>query len=104
LIVGTDGAYSKVRGQMMRMTRYENDKMGENHHSLFSLSKHRMNYQQEYIDECYCELHMPAKLVEGKRTYAMDPNHLHIWPRHKFLITAIPDKVKTIKTPTGYVA
>ncbi|KAI8332878.1 kynurenine 3-monooxygenase-like protein [Chlamydoabsidia padenii] len=75
LIIGADGAYSKVRAQMMRTIR--------------------MNYQQEYINTSYCELHMPAKIVDGKRTYAMDPNHLHIWPRQDFLITAIPDKDHT---------
>ncbi|ORZ21654.1 hypothetical protein BCR42DRAFT_475213 [Absidia repens] len=75
LIVGADGAYSKMRGQMMR--------------------EMRMNYQQEYINTGYCELHMPSKVIDGNRTYALDPNHLHVWPRHSFLITAIPDLTHT---------
>jgi kynurenine 3-monooxygenase len=25
--------------------------------------------------------------------FAMPPNHLHIWPRHKFMLIALPNKV-----------
>ncbi|ORZ12325.1 hypothetical protein BCR42DRAFT_331704 [Absidia repens] len=74
-IVGADGAYSKMRAQMMR--------------------KIRMNYEQEYIDTGYCELYMPPKVVNGVDTYALDPNHLHIWPRHSFMLIALPNPDKS---------
>ncbi|KAL0076349.1 hypothetical protein J3Q64DRAFT_1771239 [Phycomyces blakesleeanus] len=72
LVIGTDGAYSKTRSQMMRSMR--------------------MQYSQEYIDTAYCELSMPpAKDEQGNDTYALDPNHLHIWPRHTFMLIALPN-------------
>ncbi|KAI7903167.1 uncharacterized protein BX663DRAFT_471908 [Cokeromyces recurvatus] len=72
LIIGADGAYSRTRSQMMR--------------------RMRMNYNQEYIDTAYCELLMPpAKGPDGKPTFALDPNHLHIWPRHTFMLIALPN-------------
>ncbi|KAI8977092.1 hypothetical protein BDF20DRAFT_821426 [Mycotypha africana] len=71
-IIGADGAYSKVRSQIMRCMR--------------------MNYDQEYIDTGYCELSMPpARDKDGKPTFALDPNHLHIWPRHTFMLIALPN-------------
>lgn len=71
-IIGADGAYSKTRTQMMRSMR--------------------MDYNQEYIDTGYCELSMPpAKGPDGKPTFALDPNHLHIWPRHTFMLIALPN-------------
>ncbi|KAI8074383.1 hypothetical protein BC940DRAFT_231185 [Gongronella butleri] len=75
LIVGADGAYSKVRNQMMRCMR--------------------LNYEQQYIDTGYCELSMAPLMVEGKPTFALDPNHLHIWPRHTFMLIALPNPDKT---------
>lgn len=51
-----------------------------------------MDYNQEYIDTGYCELSMPpAKGRDGKPTFALDPNHLHIWPRHTFMLIALPN-------------
>ncbi|KAJ2848377.1 kynurenine 3-monooxygenase, mitochondrial precursor [Coemansia brasiliensis] len=67
LIVGADGAHSRVRQRMM--------------------TKVRMNYSQTYIEHGYCEFSMPAQ--EG--TFAMNPNHLHIWPRGSFMLIALPN-------------
>lgn len=50
-----------------------------------------MNYQQEYIPHAYCELTIPPKANETE--FVMDPNHLHIWPRHSFMLIALPNKV-----------
>ncbi|CAG8647185.1 6219_t:CDS:2, partial [Acaulospora morrowiae] len=73
LIVGADGAYSTVRNQLMHIVN--------------------MDYQQEYIPHAYRELTIPPKVNEnGKREFAMDFNHLHIWPRHKFMMIALPNK------------
>ncbi|KZT67708.1 FAD/NAD(P)-binding domain-containing protein [Daedalea quercina L-15889] len=76
--VGADGAYSIVRRQLMRVVR--------------------MDYQQEYIPHDYLELKMPAgppTSASGEPTFLLDPNHLHIWPRHTFMLIALPNKDKT---------
>jgi hypothetical protein len=55
----------------------------------------RMDYQQEYIPHEYMELRMPATHDEdGDPTFALDPNHLHIWPRHSFMLMGLPNKVR----------
>lgn len=72
LIVGTDGAYSKVRSQLMRAVR--------------------MDFSQEYIDHAYVELNIPPTETGD---YAMDPHHLHIWPRHTFMMIALPNRDKS---------
>jgi len=55
-----------------------------------------MNYQQEYIRDEYLELKMPAgRDSDGKPRFLLDPNHLHIWPRHSFMLIALPNKDKT---------
>ena len=51
----------------------------------------RMNFSQEYIDHAYIELSMPPINNE----YAMSPNHLHIWPRHTFMMIALPNLDKS---------
>lgn len=36
---------------------------------------------------------MPAGHNEhGKPSFVLDPNHLHIWPRHSFMLIALPNK------------
>ena len=56
-----------------------------------------MDYQQEYIPHEYMELKMPAACDEdGGPTFALDPNHLHIWPRHSFMLMGLPNKVRRI--------
>ena len=64
LIIGADGAYSKMRSVLMRNIR--------------------MDFAQTYIDHAYVELNIPPTLDDQ---YAMDPNHLHIWPRHSFMMS-----------------
>lgn len=71
-IFGCDGAYSTVRRQMMRWGR--------------------LSYQQEYIEHGYKELTLPA--TEGGES-AMEPNFLHIWPHHEFMMIALPNPDKT---------
>lgn len=89
LIIGADGAYSKVRSFLLRNTR--------------------MNFAQEYIDHAWLELHIPSKDSKA----LMSTNHLHIWPRQKFMMIALPntdnsftvtlfmpfDMYETLKTP-----
>jgi len=58
-----------------------------------------MNYQQEYIRDEYVELKMPAgRDHAGQPTFLLDPNHLHIWPRHSFMLIALPNKVKPLSS------
>lgn len=73
LCVGADGSYSVVRRQMMRVVR--------------------MDFQQEYIPHEYIELRMPAGLeANGRPKFLIDSDHLHIWPRHSFMLIALPNK------------
>ncbi|CAO3571101.1 unnamed protein product [Mortierella alpina] len=76
LIVGCDGAYSSVRNSLMRYVR--------------------LDFEQGYIPHGYCELSIPAKIgANGEAEFAMDPEHLHIWPRHKFMMIALPNPDKS---------
>ncbi|EIN07461.1 FAD/NAD(P)-binding domain-containing protein [Punctularia strigosozonata HHB-11173 SS5] len=76
LCIGADGSYSVVRRQMMRVVR--------------------MNFQQEYIPHEYVELKMPpGRHADGTPAFLLDPNHLHIWPRHSFMLIALPNKDHT---------
>jgi kynurenine 3-monooxygenase len=67
IIVGADGAFSAVRSAMQK-------------HDNF-------NYSQEYLEHAYKELHIPAK--DGK--HILEKNALHIWPREKFMLIALPN-------------
>ncbi|XP_017290560.1 kynurenine 3-monooxygenase [Kryptolebias marmoratus] len=71
LIVGCDGAFSAVRKQFLRRSRF--------------------NYSQTYIPHGYMELTMPPR--DGE--FAMKPNFLHIWPRNTFMMIALPNLDKT---------
>ena len=58
-----------------------------------------MDYQQTYIPHEYLELRMPAGPPtdkNGEPTFLLDPNHLHIWPRHSFMLIALPSKVRYV--------
>uniref|UniRef100_A0AAQ5YRD4 Kynurenine 3-monooxygenase n=1 Tax=Amphiprion ocellaris TaxID=80972 RepID=A0AAQ5YRD4_AMPOC len=71
LIVGCDGAFSAIRKQFLRRSRF--------------------NYSQTYIPHGYMELTMPPINEE----FAMKPNYLHIWPRNTFMMIALPNMDKT---------
>jgi kynurenine 3-monooxygenase len=68
LIIGTDGAFSAVRLAMQMTDRFD--------------------YQQDYIDHGYKELHIPADKSGG---YQMDKTALHIWPRESYMLIALPN-------------
>jgi kynurenine 3-monooxygenase len=72
VIIGADGAYSSLRMAMQKQVRF--------------------NYKQEFIPHGYKELTIPAT-AEGE--FAMDPNALHIWPRGKFMLIALPNPDKS---------
>lgn len=69
LILGTDGAYSALRKQFMKRPRF--------------------NYSQEYIPHAYLELCIPPT---ANGDFAMNPRHLHIWPRGSFMMIALPNQ------------
>jgi kynurenine 3-monooxygenase len=67
LVIGADGAYSAVRGAMQKLDRFD--------------------YSQDYLTHGYKELTMPA----GPHGHAMEKHALHIWPRHSFMMIALPN-------------
>lgn len=68
LIIGSDGAFSAARLSMQMTDRFD--------------------YQQDYIDHGYKELHIPAS--KGGE-FQMEKNALHIWPRESYMLIALPN-------------
>ncbi|GAA5858850.1 hypothetical protein JCM1840_006586 [Sporobolomyces johnsonii] len=73
-VVGGDGAYSKVRREMMRG------------------SAGRFDYHQYYAPHSYLELSIPAG---PDNTFSIEPNYLHIWPRGEFMLIALANQDKS---------
>lgn len=71
LVIGADGAFSAVRKQLIKQPAF--------------------NYSQTYIEHGYLELCIPA---DGDK-FAMEENYLHIWPRGKFMLIALPNEDKS---------
>ncbi|WP_224489673.1 FAD-dependent oxidoreductase [Robertkochia flava] len=67
-VFGADGAFSRVRHKMQRR-------------SLF-------NYSQQFLEAGYKELTIPAN-PDG--SHKLEKNSLHIWPRGKFMLIALPN-------------
>ncbi|SCZ87920.1 BZ3500_MvSof-1268-A1-R1_Chr2-3g05388 [Microbotryum saponariae] len=71
-VVGGDGAYSRVRREMMRG------------------AKTRFDFKQTYARHAYLELSI---LPGGKHNkWTMENNYLHIWPRGEFMMIALPNQ------------
>ncbi|KAL8919857.1 MAG: hypothetical protein Q9208_006590 [Pyrenodesmia sp. 3 TL-2023] len=85
-LIGADGAHSAARYHMMKFAR--------------------VTYQQEYIDTLWCEFHIEPRSLDG--SFAISPNHLHIWPGGSFMFIAIPSADKsftcTLFAPESYFA
>ncbi len=71
LLIGTDGAGSVVRRSMMSKTTA----------LLF-------NYSQDFLRHGYKELSIKVGASGG---YSIEKNALHIWPRGKFMVIALPN-------------
>lgn len=69
VIFATDGAFSSVRYNSMQ--RHD-----------------RFNYSQNYIEDGYKEILLPAN---SDGSYKLDKNSLHIWPRGRFMLIALPN-------------
>ncbi len=67
-IFGTDGAFSAVRARLQKTIRF--------------------NYSQEFLEHGYKELSIPPA-ADG--SHRMEKNALHIWPRHTFMMIALPN-------------
>ncbi len=70
LIFGTDGAYSAVRYAGLQ-------------------KEDRFNFSQHYIPDGYREILLPAN-TDG--THKLDKSCLHIWPRGRFMLIALPNE------------
>ena len=68
VLFGADGAFSAVRGAMMRTPKF--------------------NYSQSYLEHGYKELTIPPA-ADG--THRMKVEALHIWPRGQFMLIALPN-------------
>ena len=70
LVFAADGAFSAVRYNAMQKLD-------------------RFNYQQKYIEDGYKELLLPAN---DDGSYKLYKNALHIWPRGRFMLIALPNE------------
>lgn len=68
ILFGADGAFSAVRARMQPTDRF--------------------SYSISYLDHSYKELVIPPAEDGGFR---LDKNALHIWPRHSFMMIALPN-------------
>ena len=68
IVFGADGAFSRIRHRMQRQSMF--------------------NYSQEFLDTGYKELNIPAN-ADG--THKLDKHSLHIWPRGKYMLIALPN-------------
>jgi|SRR5271167_566744 len=66
--IGCDGSASAIRGEMLKLTRF--------------------NFSQQYLDYGYKELTIPAR-ANGE--HALETNALHIWPRGNYMLIALPN-------------
>ncbi|MBK7392652.1 MAG: FAD-dependent monooxygenase [Chloracidobacterium sp.] len=69
-VIATDGAGSAVRNAML-------------HGGV-----ERFDFSQIWLEHGYKELHIPATADGGFR---LEKNALHIWPRHQFMMIALPN-------------
>lgn len=70
LIFACDGAFSSIRyNSMQKLDRF--------------------NYEQRYIEDGYREILLPAN-EDG--SYKIEKNALHIWPRGRFMLIALPNE------------
>jgi kynurenine 3-monooxygenase len=71
-VVGADGVWSAVRQRMFRTERF--------------------SFSQTFIEHGYKELTI-APGPDGE--FQLDPGALHIWPRHEFMMIALPNPDRT---------
>lgn len=57
-----------------------------------------IDFSQSFIQHAYIELHMPPNEMSKENQNAdakfkIDQHHLHIWPRHSFMLIGLPNQV-----------
>jgi kynurenine 3-monooxygenase len=76
-VIATDGAGSAVR------------------HAMMNGGVERFDFSQTWLEHGYKELHIPSQKHLRERVsssaYAIEQNALHIWPRNKFMMIALPN-------------
>ena len=70
VVFATDGAFSAVRYNAMQKLD-------------------RFSYSQNYIEDGYREILLPAN---SDGSYKLEKNALHIWPRGRFMLIALPNE------------
>ena len=75
-IFGCDGAHSVVRQRGIMQNR-----------------KAKPHFSQHYIPHGYREIHV-SPTASGD--FALDKNHLHLWPRNEFMLMGLPNPDKSI--------
>jgi kynurenine 3-monooxygenase len=68
VVIGCDGSTSPIRTEMLKLNRF--------------------NFSQQYLDYGYKELTIPAG-PGGK--HLLDKHALHIWPRGRYMLIALPN-------------
>ncbi len=68
VVIGADGAFSKVRRRMQRVGGF--------------------NYEQDFLPHSYKELTIPPN---HRGEFALPPGALHIWARRDFMLIALPN-------------
>ncbi len=71
IIIGADGAPSAVRNAFLRRS-----------------AVYRFSFSQQYLTHGYVELYIPPG-PDG--AFRIEKNALHIWPRHQFMMIALPN-------------
>jgi len=67
-VIGTDGSASAIRTDMLKVGRF--------------------NFSQSYLEHGYKELTIPPG---PSSTFQIEKNALHIWPRHTYMLIALPN-------------
>lgn len=70
VVFATDGAFSAIRTKAMQKSP-------------------RFDYSQKYVADGYREILLPAN-ADG--THKLDKNSLHIWPRGRYMLIALPNE------------
>ncbi len=68
-VIAADGAHSAVRQELQKLDRFQ--------------------YHQDYLEWGYKELTIPAG---QNNSFLLEKNALHIWPRHNFMLIALPNQ------------